>query len=108
MILLEPNKKQDKAKITFVIAHDEDNPADVFVAGDFNCWNPGANLLRRRGSVRSVSLTLATGRRYAFRYYQGGRWFNDKEAHDYEATGYGQTNGIIDLTTPSWISPSPA
>lgn len=96
MIVREPTRKGDKAKITFVLPND--SPGDVFVAGDFNAWNPGATLLRRRGEVRSASLTLSTGKRYAFRYYGDGRWFNDEKADDYERNDYGETNGIVDLT----------
>jgi hypothetical protein len=96
MIVREPTRKGDKAKVTFVLPND--SPGDVFVAGDFNAWNPGATLLRRRGEVRSASLTLSTGKRYAFRYYGDGRWFNDEKADDYEDNDYGETNGIVDLT----------
>lgn len=97
MILREPSRKGDKAKVTFVLP-DDGNPEEVFVAGDFNSWNPGATLLRRRGEVRSASLTLSTGRRYAFRYYRGGRWFNDEDADDYETNDYKEKNCILDLT----------
>lgn len=97
MILREPTRKGDKVKVTFVLP-DDDEPGDVFVAGDFNLWNPGATRLKRRGHIRSASLTLSTGRRYAFRYYRDGRWFNDDRADGYEPNGYGHNNCILDLT----------
>lgn len=55
-------------------------------------------MLRRREEVRSASLTLSTGRRYAFRYYRDGRWFNDDHADSYESNAYGERNCILDLT----------
>jgi hypothetical protein len=100
MILREPTKKGDKVKVTFVLP-DDDDPGDIFVAGDFNAWNPGATLLRRRGDIRSASLTLSAGRRYAFRYYREGRWFNDENANGYEPGEYGQ-NCIVDLSE-GWL-----
>ena len=96
MIIREPTRKGDKVKVTFVLSND--SPGDVFVAGDFNAWNPGATLLRRRGEVRNASLTLTAGKRYAFRYYGNGGWFNEEKADDYEHNDYGETNGIVDLT----------
>jgi hypothetical protein len=53
----------------------------------------------RAGHSQSVSLTLSTGKRYAFRYYRDGRWFNDDQADGYEPNEYGQKNCILDLTT---------
>jgi 1,4-alpha-glucan branching enzyme len=96
MIVCEPTKKGDQVKVTFVLPAGE---GPVAVVGDFNNWNPGVNHLRVRGDVRTVTLTLSTGRRYAFRY-QGpdGQWFNDEHAHRYEPNGYGDDNGIVDLT----------
>jgi hypothetical protein len=96
VILREPTKRGDKAKITFVVPNDEEC-GDVFVVGDFNFWNPGATILRRRGAVRRVSLTLSTGRRYAFRYYCDGRWFNDDDADGWDLNEYGGKNSILSI-----------
>jgi 1,4-alpha-glucan branching enzyme len=96
MIRCEP-AKGDKVKVTFVLpaaAADK-----VAVAGDFNDWNPDETTLRKRGDIRSASVTLPAGRRYAFRYRTAdGRWFNDESAHAYEWNEYGEENSIIDLT----------
>ena len=97
MIVREPTKRGDKVKVTFVLPEDE-WPGEVFVAGDFNSWNPGENLLKPRGDVRSCSLVLTSGRRYAFRYYRNGHWFDDDKADDFEPNEYGERNSIIDLT----------
>lgn len=96
MIRREPTKKSDKVKVTFVLP---DHEGDVFVAGDFNAWSVGRTPLRRRGGVWMASLTLAD-RRYAFRYYQRGQWFNDEDADGYEWNEFGDKNAILDLTGP--------
>ena len=99
MIRREPTKKGDKVKITFVLP-DKGHDEDLFVAGDFNAWSVGDTPLRRRSGTRSASLMLVAGRRYAFRYRQGGRWFNDEDADAYERNEFGDKNGILDLTGP--------
>lgn len=96
MITKEPTKKGDKVKVTFAV-EDNGDPAEVFVAGDFNMWSVGATRLRRVQGFRVASLTLVAGRRYAFRYYQDGRWFNVEDADGYEVNDFGEKNGIVDL-----------
>lgn len=98
MIRCEPAKGEaDKVKVTFVVPADAADK--VAVAGDFNGWDPSATTLRKRGDVRSASVTLDAGRRYAFRYCTpDGHWFNDEQAHGYERNEYGEDNSIIDLT----------
>jgi hypothetical protein len=96
MILREATRKGDKVKVTFVLPED-DAPGDIFVAGDFNSWNPGETPLKPRGDVRSASLMLNTGRRYAFRYYRNGEWFDDDKADAYEPNEHGEMNCIISL-----------
>lgn len=100
MIRRQPTKNGDKVNITFELAIEE-HEEDVFVVGDFNRWSVTETPLRRRGNVRSASLMLVAGRRYAFRYYQAGKWFNDHDADEHEANHFGETNSIIRLPLAS-------
>jgi 1,4-alpha-glucan branching enzyme len=95
MIRREPTKKGDKVKIIFELPLDDED--GVFLVGDFNAWSEAATPLRRRGGVRTASVVLVAGRRYAFRYYQAGKWFNDEDVDEFEPNEFGETNGIIDL-----------
>ena len=96
MIHRQPTKRGDQVKVTFEVP-DEAQP--VYVVGDFNAWNPGATLLRPKNGCRTASLTLAAGRRYAFRYLRAdGGWFNDDKADGYEPNQYGEENSVLDLT----------
>lgn len=46
-----------------------------------------------------ASVTLAGGRRHAFRYLaEGGRWFNDEAADSYQPNQYGGSDSVLDLT----------
>jgi 1,4-alpha-glucan branching enzyme len=98
MIEREPGKGGDEVKVTFILPKDggEDPTA---VVGDFNDWDPTATPLRRRRDQLSASVSVAAGRRYAFRYLaEGGRWFNDEAADDYEPNVYGGSDSVLDLT----------
>jgi len=97
MIRREPTKKGDKVKVTFVLPAQAAD-GEISVAGDFNSWCVGETVLRRRDGRLVASLTLVAGRRYAFRYVQDGRWFDDEDADAYEYNEFGDKNGIVDLT----------
>jgi 1,4-alpha-glucan branching enzyme len=98
MIHCEPNKGNDQVTVTFIL--DEDGiDGQVAVVGDFNGWDPTATLLRKHGAQRKASITLETGRRYAFRYLaEGGRWFNDEAADDYQPNEHGGSDSVVDLS----------
>lgn len=98
MITRKPVERGSKVKVTFTQPVDG-GTGKITVAGDFNDWDPTALPLRKRGDARTASVTLETGRRYAFRYVdEAGRWFNDDQPDAYEGNGMGEENSIIDLT----------
>lgn len=98
MIRCEPDKRDGHIKVTFDIPAEAADPP-VSVVGDFNGWDPAATPLVRRGQKLRASVVLDPGRRYVFRYLaDGGRWFNDEAADDYESNGFGGSDSIIDLT----------
>jgi 1,4-alpha-glucan branching enzyme len=71
----------------------------VAVVGDFNGWDPTAAPMQKQGDRRTATLTLQTGRRYAFRYLcDDGAWFNDEAADAYEPNDFGVDNSILDLS----------
>lgn len=106
MIRREPTKKGDMVKVTFELPADPQGP-DVFVVGDFNSWCVGEMPLKlRAGSdMRSASLTLAAGRRYAFRYYAEGHWFNEPDADDEVPNPHSGTDSVIQLSAPESARP---
>lgn len=98
MIRREPLKSAGQVKVTFEFPLDVGD-APVSVVGDFNDWNPAATPLARRGEAMRASVVLDAGRRYAFRYLaDGGRWFNDDAADDYQPNGFGGSDSVVDLT----------
>lgn len=86
-VVVAAGKKRTEKKVKFVLPDDvHDGP--VSVVGDFNNWEPGAHLLRRRSNkTRSVSVNVPTGETLHFRYLgEGGHWFDDPDAGDLVTT----------------------
>jgi len=84
--------RSGKTRVTFTLAADE--PAGpVSVVGDFNQWDPGRHVLKRRsGGTRSISAELDPGT-YLFRYLgTGGAWFDEPAADR-----VGDTGSVIDI-----------
>lgn len=101
MIRCEPGKGNGRVKVTFAIPAEKADEERVSVVGDFNEWDPVATPLARRGETLRASVLLDAGRRYAFRYLaDGGRWFNDDEADDYQGNAFGGSDSVVDLTKP--------
>ena len=80
------------ARVTFSVAA----KTPVSVVADFNGWDPIAHPLRSRGEgVRSVTVSLAPGS-YAFRYLaDGGLFFDDPDADEFESNSHGGTHGLV-------------
>lgn len=96
MIKREIRRNGDQVKVTFVQPNDP-NRGRIYVAGDFNDWNPETHLLvKRSNNTRSVSVLLHANERYGFRYCtEDGHWFNDEAADGYESNPYGSENCLL-------------
>lgn len=83
-------KSKPIAKVTFELPAQAVNGAKtVAVAGDFNNWDPTAQLLKKQkdGSYKAT-VELPVGGEYQFRYIlDGTKWENDAAADKYVASG---------------------
>jgi len=69
------------------------------IVGDFNNWSSGDHQMTRVGDSWSLTVSLAPGRTYRFRYLiDGDRWENDWDADDYIDNAYGGQDSVVDLT----------
>ena len=99
--------KSGKTSVTFEL------PADIMatgavVVGDFNGWQSGTPMKRRRDGSLSATLRLGPGR-YHYRYLlDGERWENDWQADSYVPNEFGGDDSVIDLTTIDLTTPEPA
>jgi hypothetical protein len=72
----------------------------VAVAGDFNKWSVGSDLMERRdGGVWTIDLTLQPGR-YTYMFVLDGKaWVTDPGADSYQDDGFGSRNAVMKVTT---------
>lgn len=98
MIRAEPRMGTNLVKVTFTLPLD-DVVGAMAVVGDFNDWDPTATLLAGADGMCRASAVMNAGRRYAFRYLsEGGRWFNDHTADDYQPNEFGGSDSVVDLS----------
>jgi len=79
-------KSKPVCKVTFELPRKAAPAAEsVGVAGDFNGWDPQVTpLTRKKSGDFNVTLELASGREYQFRYVIDGQtWENDWQADRY-------------------------
>lgn len=68
------------------------------VVGDFNGWEPSADVMERDGEGFALSLHLEAGRAYRFRYLlDGSQWENDWAADAYVPNEFGGQDSVVDL-----------
>jgi 1,4-alpha-glucan branching enzyme len=73
----------------------------VHLVGDFNEWSKTATPMERRGSHFVVTLLLATGRTYRYKFLvDGQQWENDWNADAYVSNEFGGDDSLLDLTEP--------
>ena len=87
-------------KVTFVLDKEACSDAKtVTIVGDFNNWNRSETPLKKlKSGDFSVSINLATGKDYQYRYLiDNNKWINDWNADSYIATEYDSENSVVSL-----------
>jgi 1,4-alpha-glucan branching enzyme len=86
-----------KVRVQFILPETRVTSPEVSVVGEFNDWRQGATRLQRcDDGTRSASVTLETGRRYAFSYVgDDGRWYDEETADSAEPDGRGGWNSVL-------------
>jgi 1,4-alpha-glucan branching enzyme len=91
-------KTKDTCKVTFRVPLSAAmNASSISLVGDFNDWSIHANPLKRlKGGDYTISLELARGGEYQFRYLiDGTRWENDWQADKYVKNPYGDSDNSV-------------
>jgi 1,4-alpha-glucan branching enzyme len=97
-----------RARVTFAIP-DSVWADSIHLVGDFNDWNPRSHPLQRnRADEWSLTLDLAPGQSFQFRYLcDGERWLLEDRADGYVPnTRVGGYNGIV-ITDAAACDPEP-
>ncbi len=93
-------KAKPVCKVKFVLSGESYKSASsVLLVGTFNNWTLGETPLKKsKTGDWSVTLDLATGQEYQFRYLiDGTNWENDSEADRFDPSGLGSENSVIVL-----------
>lgn len=98
-------KSRNVCKVTFELPRAElpegVEAASVHLVGEFNDWDRASLPMQQaRGGVFRLTIELAPGQAYQFRYLvDGEHWCNDWHADAYVRGGFGADNGVV--VTPS-------
>jgi 1,4-alpha-glucan branching enzyme len=68
----------------------------LFLAGEFNEWNPTVLPMRKAKGEFSASLELPAGSPYQYRYVtEAGVWLNDTEADCYVYSAFADSDNSV-------------
>lgn len=86
--------KPARKRVVFTLAADAGS--DVFVAGEFNGWDPTAKrLVDKDGSgVYSAAVTLAPGE-YEYKFVINGIWCVDPNCREWRQNSLGTLNSVL-------------
>lgn len=93
-------KNKSTCKVTFILPKEATmNAKKVFLLGEFNNWERDTMAKNKKDNSYSITLTLATGREYQFRYnLTDGKnewWENDWNADKYIPAPHGGENSVV-------------
>ena len=87
------------AEVQFSLRIGDSEVHTVAIAGDFNDWNPQANLLEdpEGDGIWTGTLKLEPGRYEYMFVLDGEKWFPDPNALRYVKDGFGNKNAILEI-----------
>lgn len=87
-------KKSAKKRVTFTLAADAGS--EVFLAGDFNNWDPAAKPMADKDGtgVYSTVVTLAPGE-YEYKFVINGIWCVDPNCREWRQNSLGTLNSVL-------------
>ncbi len=87
------------AEVQFSLRISDNKTHTVAIAGDFNNWNPQANILEdpEGDGIWTATLNLEPGRYEYMFVMDGEKWFPDPNALRYVKDGFGNKNAILEI-----------
>jgi hypothetical protein len=91
------------AEVQFSLKINDNKAHTVAIAGDFNGWNPQANVLEdpEGDGIWTGTLNLKPGRYEYMFVLDGEKWFPDPNALRYVKDGFGNRNAILEINNCS-------
>ena len=76
----------------------------VFLAGDFNDWNPSQYSMRKfKNGTCKKKIMLKPGR-YEYQFVVDGTWWSDPQNSARNSTPFGSENSVINISDEVYIS----
>ena len=89
----KPAAKKSVAKnVTFTVHADKGKA--VYIAGEFNKWNPTAKKMAYKAGVYTATVKLAAGT-YQYKFVIDGTWCADPENLDFVQNDHGTLNSVL-------------
>jgi hypothetical protein len=87
------------AEVQFSLRINDNKTHTVAIAGDFNNWDPQANILEdsEGDGIWTGTLKLEPGRYEYMFVMDGKKWFPDPNAFRYVKDGFGNKNAILEI-----------
>jgi len=87
------------AEVQFSLRVNDNKAHTVAIAGDFNNWDPQANILKdtEGDGIWTGTLKLEPGRYEYMFVMDGEKWFPDPNALRYVKDGFGNKNAILEI-----------
>ena len=85
-------------RVTFAV-QPEGHVHTACLCGEFNGWDTTAHpMKRRKDGYFALTLSLAAGQQYRFRYFlDGARWENDQGADAYVSNPFGGEDSVVQV-----------
>ena len=98
MLKRQVSKNGKTCKVTFELPA-QVNAQTACLCGEFNGWGEKSHpMKRRKDDSFSLTISLATGQSYRFRYLlDGERWENDWVADAYVPNEFGSEDSVVQL-----------
>jgi 1,4-alpha-glucan branching enzyme len=80
-----------RKRVTFSIQGQPDQ--EVYVAGDFNAWNPTTKKMKYKNGMHSLTVMLAPGR-YEYKFIIDGCWCIDPDCTEWTTNNVGSLNSV--------------
>ncbi len=88
-------KSRPACKVTFTLP-EAIKAETACLVGDFNDWDTQAMPMKKSGGQFSLTIELAPGREYQFRYLVNSKeWYNDWNADRYAPNPFGGDNSVV-------------
>ena len=88
-------KKPVAKSVTFTVHADKGKA--VYLAGEFNGWDPTAKKMAYKAGVYTATLKLEAGKSYQYKFVIDGTWCADPENANSVPNDQGTFNSVIDV-----------